>query len=200
MPSHHDLRDRGRLLHWQLDERLDPSGQGYAIDDVLALESNLGAPAVGTAPSRSAFLSNFALWQFPDNALRYLQSAVQLPHSYVNGSPLLWHVHFTNEAQITNGQTVIFKAEVSTADRFGVFPTPTTYTSTFTASGTIPANSHLKTTSVSIPGTGLTGSSFVLARIYRDTADTHTGAVLLLGSDYHIRRNRLGSATESPVT
>lgn len=199
MPSHDDLRSRGRVQHWRIDNAIDASGKGYCVDDLLALESNLSAPAVGTAPSKVAYKTNFALYEFPDNVTRYLQSAVQLPHSYVNGSPLLWHVHFINEAQLTNGQTVTFTAEVTSASVGGVFGNAVSYSTTYTASGTVPADTHCISQSVEIPATTLNGSAFVLARISRTTTDTATTSVLLLGSDYHIRKSRIGSASESPV-
>lgn len=197
---HADLLERGRLEHWRLDNALDASGDGYAVTDVLALESNLGAPATGTSPNRAAWATDFSLWEFPNTANRYLQSAVQLPHTYLNGSDLRWHVHIVNASQLTVGQTVIFKADVITKPVGGSEATATTYTSAYTASGTIAADSHLKTVNVVVPGSALIGSAFVLARIYRDVSDTYNGSVFLLGSDYHIRVCRIGSATENAAT
>lgn len=177
-----------------------------AWDDALALESNLGAPSTGLAPSRTLYdgpnnSGDWSLFHFPNNATRYLQSAVQLPHGYHNGTSLYWHVHFIPDGDITNGQTVIFKAEVTLAAVNGTFGNEVTYTSTYTSSGTNGIDKHLMTTSVEIPATSMAGSGFVLARIYRDQAnDTATVGTWLLGSDYHIKVHRFGSATENPTT
>jgi hypothetical protein len=189
-----------------LENAFWPQGS-YAVDDALSLESNLAAPSTGTAPGRTAYTGpgatgDWSLWLFPNNATRYLQSAVQLPHKYQANTQLMWHVHFIPDTQIEDGETVIFKAEVTYASVHGVFVAEQTYTSTFTSDGVTPVHSHEMTVSVAIPASAPTlgGSGFVLARLYRDTNDTYNGGVWLLGSDYHIRQNRMGSATENPGT
>lgn len=207
---HSDLIGSGVMSHDRIDAALDPSGNGYGITDALCLESSLLAPGSGVAPSRTTYHNNFSLWSFPDAAneaaQRYLQSTVQLPHSYVPNTPLLFHVHFIPDTtNITDGQTVTFNIDVTYGSTLSTFSQSSTYTTTFTSSGVSTAGSattpgrHCKTTSVSIPVT-LSGSGFVLARIYRVAGDTYGGAVWMLGADYHIRVNRLGTAGDNPYT
>ena len=182
-----------------LDSRLDvllPGGASntYGVDDILALESAMRSPGVGTAPSTSTWNTNFSLYLFPNSAARYLQSAVQLPHSYQNGSDLYWHVHFVNATGVANTETIIWKADIVTAPYNSAFVTATTYTSTFTAATAHAVNSHLLTTGVAVDGSALGDSSFVVSRIYRDVSDTYDGDVYLLGSDFHARKDSMGTS------
>lgn len=188
-----------------IEDSIWPSTDGYAYDDALALESNLSAPHTGTAPARTAYngpggTGDWSLWTFANNSTRYLQSAVQLPHSYQEGTPLMWHVHFIPGAVVATDATIIFKAEITHGPVYGSMTSEALYTSTYTAPATRSSHNHLMTVSATIPATGLSGSGFVLGRIYRDNTDTYTGDVWLLGSDYHIKKNRAGSGTENPST
>lgn len=201
---HHDeIAGGGTLAHWQIDNALAPAGDfgNYGVDDVLGLEGAMGAPASGTVATRVTWNTYISLYEFPDASARYLQSIVQLPHSYVNGSDLLWHAHFIPTSALTAGQTVTFAIGVFMAAPNAVFPTSgTTYSSTYTAPvGGTAIDTHCKTQSVAIPGAALSGSSFVIARLTRTIADTATADVLLLGGDFHIRKNRIGSAAEYPT-
>ena len=211
---HHDeLYGRGDTPHHVIDNALFPAlsqtPQGeWAIDDLLSLESSLNAPGSGTAPSRTTYNNYFSLWSMPNAAARYLASTVQLPHGYIPDSPLMWHVHFVPDTKnIAAGETVIFRAHITYGSLNEVMTdVPGTYVETvYTAPSTITAGSattpgtHCMTASVEIDPTSLGGSGFILSHIYRaPVQDTYGGAVWVLGSDCHIRKNRVGSATENP--
>lgn len=197
--QHDDLGGRGLYPHWVLDNLL-PSKEGYGIDDALCLESNLVAPGSGTAATRQTWDTDFSLYVFPNSAARKMQSIVQLPHQYANGTDLSFHVHFIPTTQITNGQTVKFDISYKTAPVYGSFSTRGSGSAIFTSSGTTAADTHLMTQQVvTISGALLSGSSFIVATITRDITDTFTGDILMLGADYHIRKTQLGTATGNPT-
>lgn len=184
--------------HVWLHTIADPQNLGYALDDALALESNLNAPSTGTAPARANYhgsdtTGDFSLFKFLNSQTRYLQSAIQIPHSYIANSQMAWHVHFVSDSAIPEGETVIFKADIIYASRGAVFSSNETLTATYTSpAGGTAADTHCMTTDYAFtPTLGLSG--FILARLYRDNTDTFTGDVYLLGSDYHIRKKSLGS-------
>ena len=137
---------------------------------------------------------------------------MQLPHGYVAGSDLYWHIHFTTPAAITNGSTVIFSLSYTVAPVWGVFPAVATATATFTnndatrrklpaasLSGTsIVANTHLIAGGDSgiIDGSGLNLSAVLNGRLTRSAADTHAGDAYMLSADAHILIDRWGSKYE----
>lgn len=198
---HDDLRGAGRRSHGDIDNALDPSQEGYAIDDhgVSALSARLNP---SSAPTSTVWLTNLRLDAFSDIQDEYVNFTVQLPHSYQNGTDLDWHVHFTCPTQFTNGQTVKWTLTYTGAVMGAVFPATQDATVTFTSSGTTAANTHCKAFATSpISGSSLVGSTFLVCRLKRDRTDTYTGNdVLLLGLDFHIRKHRLGSATANAST
>jgi hypothetical protein len=198
----------GGLAGWDAHTALSD----VAYDDCIVVAGATRAPASNPV-AQAAWLTSLELPKFLNAGGKYLDLGFQLPHSYVPGTALAWHVHFTNETPINDTETVIFRLVFTASPIWGIFPAVATYgnlDATFTnnaatralipagsLTGTqIKANCHLIAGTATISGTGLTLSSIVHGRIER-TADTHAGDVWMLSADAHIQKNRLGSENET---
>ena len=184
----------------------------HAYNDIL-IDPNAISGTGGTAFTTAAWLTNLRCIVADNNGGEHGYFSMQLPHGYVPGSDLHWHVHFTNTATITDGQTVKFILTFTKAAIWGGFPATSTVTATFTndvtardsirkvapaqLSGTgILANTHLLSGGAVVSGSGLTLSSIMYGRLERDGADTHASDVYILSVDAHIQLNRFGTERE----
>lgn len=167
----------------------------------------------GTVFATDVWLTNLRCVVADNNGGEHGYFPMQLPHGYVPGTDLLWHVHFTNTATITDGQTVKFIITFTKASIWGGFGATATATATFTnnaearenirrvapaqLSGTgILANTHLIAGGAVVSGAGLTLSAIMYGRIERDPADTHASSVYLLSVDAHVQIERMGTERE----
>ena len=181
-----------------------------AYDDVIVQAGATRAPAANPVP-QVAWLTSLEVPNFANAGGKYLDFGLQLPHGYVPGTDIGWHVHFTNPSTIADGEIVKFKLTYSAAPIWGIFgAVDTSVTATFTNDAgtralipagsltgtTIKANCHLIAGSGTITGTTFTLSSVLQGRIERDSTDTHAGDAYLLSIDAHIQKNRLGSENE----
>lgn len=121
--------------------------------------------------------------------------ALQLPHSYVEGSTLECHVHWTP----TDGTTghVQWGLEYAVAGINGTFPTNTTIIEAHQAGAG--EGKHQVLDIGEIPGTGLSISSMLMGRVFRDAGaieDTYDADAVLLAFDIHIQKDTLGSDEE----
>jgi len=121
-----------------------------------------------------------------------LYFATQLPHDYKVGSNLEPHVHwFPSTTEINS---VIWGLEYSIVNINGVFPNTTITTATQVLDGT--AKKHYVTSFPTIIGTGLSISSMLIGRIFRNSSavgDTFTGDANLLELDLHYQIDSIGS-------
>lgn len=181
-----------------------------AYDDVIVQAGATRAPASNPVPQVS-WLTSLEVPNFANGGGKYLDFGFQLPHSYVPGTDIGWHVHFTNPSTIADGQVVKFKLTFTSAPIWGIFgAVNTSVSATFTNNAatrlqipaesltgtTVKANCHLIAGTGTITGTSLSLSSIVHARVERDATDTHAGDAYLLSMDAHIQKNRLGSENE----
>ena len=181
--------------------------------DDMVVDANSVSVVGGTAIGTTTWLTSLRVLEMVNAGGDYGYFSMQLPHGYVPGTSLGWHIHFANSATITDGQTVKFILTYTISAIWGVFPAVQTVTATFTnnqaardrihkvapgqISGTgILANTHLIAGGATIPGTGLTLSSVLYGRLERDAADTHASSVYLISCDAHIQKERLGSEEE----
>jgi hypothetical protein len=115
---------------------------------------------------------------------------VQLPHSWVEGSDIRPHVHFTTPTQTAT--TLTWGLEYTWATINGVYgdtnilsqaiDCPVAYTHTICPLGTI-------------SGTGKKISSILICRVFRTTGG-YVGNGILLSVDFHIQLNSMGSYNE----
>ena len=146
--------------------------------------------------------TNFGVYAFQKNDIGY--ASVQMPHGYIEGTDLEFHIHWTPKDRGTeeNGATVGWKVDYSIANVNGTFPSSNTVDLSDTVTGT--DDKHEITASVTVSGTGLTISHIIMLTIYRsDTGadDTWAGSTtaqspVLLEFDIHFQIDSLGSNSE----
>lgn len=144
----------------------------------------------------------FRVYKFQKN--NEVFALVQMPHTYKEGTDLLFHIHWTpcNRGVAESGNKVGWKVDYSIANIDGVFGSSLTVDLSHTCSGV--DDKHELTSSVVVPGTGLTISHIAILRIYRsDTGadDTWAGTLAaqspaILEFDIHFQIDTMGSRQE----
>lgn len=124
---------------------------------------------------------------------------VQLPHGWVEGTDIYWHVHWSASTSSNIG-TIVWGLEYTWSNIGSVFPNTTIVG---VADGVdFPGGSlkkHMMTSGVKINASGKTASSMILCRMFRDLTNS-TGAgnntllesIFLLENDFHYQCNACG--------
>jgi hypothetical protein len=159
---------------------------GY--EDVLFVPTE--APGGSTAPGLTTFRGNIKLATFggTGTTVQEIFGAFHLPHTYVPGTDIYFHVHWSHIIAAPSGN-VNWKMDYTFARGFGyeAFPAPTTIDLT-QAAGT--QYYHHLIESSAITGTNLETDTIILARFYRDPADaldTFTENAYFLRADAHVQ-------------
>lgn len=178
--------------------------KGVGIDNVaevwedlriaaLSTRTNASAPDLITiGPSGGLLTLGFN----GDATAEQCYFAIQLPHSYKQGSDIYPHVHWCPVN--TNAGNVLWQLEYSWANINGTFEAPTTIESLDAADGT--AWKHQLASFPAITGTGKTISSMIVCRLFRNPADgddTYGSDAALLEFDIHYQIDSLGSQEET---
>jgi len=186
-----------------------------ALSDICYTDLNVSSAGLripaALAPTEITWLTDLRVYSFASGELVHLDG-VQLPHNYVPETDLLFHVHFANDTNIADGETVVWTLIYSIADPFSGFPATVTATTTFTNNSetrsiidasqksgtTILTDTHLISTSAIISGAGLGLSSVLSAKLIYDSGSTSTygGECIYNSADFHYQLNRLGSELE----
>lgn len=174
---------------------------GLPFDDMLS--DTAAARSGGTAPAFSKIKDNAAGTStgvyanvFSD-ANKDVHFVMQVPHSWAHGTTLMPHIHWAPTTDIANGETVVFVLEYIWVDVGEVMDADTTEDSvTYTSSGTTSAYTHKLSEFADMSGSGHTVSSVLLCRVGRSSTSTFGGDVVLLGFDFHIQKDALGSLNE----
>ncbi len=130
-----------------------------------------------------------------------LYFTVQLPHEWKEGSTIYPHVHWVATTDV-NANKVRWGLEYTWINITSAFGTTTTEygEDPIAPNGTVTAYEHVITAIGSgISATGKTLSSYLVCRIFRDATagtDNYTGTAGLLGIDFHLEMDALGSRTE----
>ena len=122
----------------------------------------------------------------------------QFSHKYKHSSDIEPHFHWSP----TDGDTgdVVWGIEFTWANISDLFPNTVLLTGAGASTG---QKDHLYTDLPTVSGTGKTGSSMIVGRIFRDATnvlDTYTGEAALLEFDWHRQEDKLGSDNEIPGT
>jgi hypothetical protein len=166
-----------------------------------------------TTPDEHAWKTDLIIPGFTAVGGQYAYFQIQLPHNYVPGTDLHWHVHFANDTTIADTQTVVFRFRFTVGSVNGEMIALANADATFTnnaaarvaitavspaqISGTdILADTHMISGGATITGTTFGLSTVLYGRLERLSSDTYTGKALLLSADAHIQKNRLGSENE----
>jgi hypothetical protein len=176
------------------------------LDEVYLAQDNV--------PKRTYYKGGY-LEVFRNTGYDITHGRVQFRHPYKVASDFYWHVHFINHsATIADGETVIFTLTKTFSAIYGIFPTATTLTATFTNNAawratltaaqatailtgtTVKIDTHLIAAGVSaISGTTLNISAIGLLEVKRSVG-THVSDVGILYSDFHIEQDTVGSRQE----
>lgn len=165
-----------------------------------------------SAPTEVTWYTDLKKLSFAAGEFVYIEG-VQLPHGYVPNTNIMPHVHFAPDSTMSDGDTVTFDFTYTLAPVWGLFPSTTTVSTTFTnnsatraeialvdsssLSGTsIVAGAHLVTTSATISGTDMTLSGMIEGKLARGSSDTFGGEAIMLSADMHIQLCRFGSVSE----
>lgn len=186
MPLHIRTPDGRHLPHWD-DIRIVPGAFQFAGASDPSLKSWQPGGAGAT----------YKVYAFQSGNEVFF--TVQMPHAYIVGTPLYFHVHWTpaDRGVAEDTKTVAWKVDYSIADFGKVFPASTTLDLTDTCDGV--DDKHLNTGSVIIAAPGITGiSAMLVCRLYRDAGDTWVGVTVaqspvLLEVDIHYRLDAPGS-------
>jgi len=193
----------GDLL--QFDGISDWKSQPALWDDLRTPANSLSAGPNIRPPAFTQFRNNTGsdgvwTWQFSNTQEQELFFAVQLPHSYEEGSDMEPHLHVSLGAESTgNSGNVQFGLEYTIAnvnDVFGVTQTLLSDIRNYTAGST--RFSHDIIEFPTLVGTGLKISVMILCRLYRrvSTPGNFNGPVRLLEIDFHYQRCGCGSTLE----
>lgn len=170
------------------------NSDGIVWDDQQVDISSVRLPASG-APSWQAYKGGQVL-SFAAAATNTIYFTVQLPHSYKEGSDIEFHIHLAY-ADGNAGNTA-WTFTHSAAAIGGTFPEETTV-SLVAAASPGEADNHSVHDLATITGAGLGISSMALcslARVGGDASDTYASAAYLVGLDFHVRKDTLGSYQE----
>lgn len=148
--------------------------------------------------------ATFRVYEFNTNDEVFFTT--QTPHTYKEGTDFKPHVHWTprNVGVTESGNTVNWAMDFSIANVNGIFAASTNVALSDTCSGN--DDQHEVSASGTITGTGITISSMIMGRLYRNTGDTWTsngagGRPVLLEIDIHFQLDTPGgSNSESTKT
>lgn len=156
----------------------------------------------GAAPAVAQAYKDSEVLAFANNADKYVYLTCQMPHSWVEGTDIVAHLHWTipvSGSAGVNPENVKWDLTYSWANTNALFPasTPITFTKDVKA---VAADTHIYSEWVDIAGAGKTFSSMLLLSIKRDTsvANNYANAAYLTEFDIHFKQNRLGTLAESP--
>lgn len=161
---------------------------------IAATSTNIGtanAPAFAKLLDDGAGSQGCYTYLFDAAAEEELFFAVQLPHSWLEGSDIFAHVHWVPTT--ANAGNVVWGLEYSWANIEGVYANSVLTTVTDSTDST--AKKHIMSNFPVIAGAGKTASSMILCRVYRkaaDAADTYANDAALLEIDFHYRVSRVG--------
>jgi len=139
-------------------------------------------------------------WLFDATGTEILHLVGQLPHTYVENSDLMPHIHWTKTTSAAND--VYWQLEVAKAPIGGVISSFTTTASSTVVAGTPDTNTadkHLITAFPAIDGTGLGISDMLimkLSRIGGHADDTYGADARMLEFDIHVKSWPTGSIKE----
>ena len=120
----------------------------------------------------------------------------QLNHKYAEGEDIQFHIHIGNNSTTSGDVVLNFTYEWANVD--GTYGTATTVTKTFSVTGTDGLH-QVFDFEINASGTGKKVSSILLCKVERDAgnaSDTFSEDLYVIGVDFHIPLNTVGSRQE----
>jgi hypothetical protein len=166
----------------------------HSWDDMQVIVTAAKLPAAD-APVWAAYKGSEVL-AFKKDATNSISFSVQLPHTWLQGSNILFHLHIAYPIALTGDS--VWQMTYSWANIGSDFPAETTPTKTTIASPNV-IDRHQIASMATIAGAGKTLSSIILcslSRLGNDVADTFNDYIYLVGLDFHIEHDSIGSLSE----
>lgn len=183
----------GNYSEFEDDGTLVAIGDAQCWDDLVVDMSAIRLDG-SRPPAAEAFRGSLAL-QFNNGVDRVVYFDRQVPHNYVEGTNLHFHIHTINE--VADADDVYWKFTYSWANIGDAFPTETEVYIAITGDSNV--DTHTVNEVVSINGTGKRLSSIImcsLERVGTDALDTSSEDILLIGADFHHLIDTFGSRQE----
>lgn len=184
----------GNYTEFESDGTLKMVGNATTWKDIIIL--GLGLRAGGTAPTFAASQNGIFGLRFDAGTSQSAHGAAEIPHDYMEGGALHFHVHWTPTT--TNTGNIVWGLEYSIANPGATFGTSATVAMTPTAAPGI-VGRHMMTELVEIVGTGIKIGAIVKFRIFRQNGgtDTFTGNAFLESLGVHYEADTTGSREET---
>lgn len=186
------IGDGTNYTEFEADGTIAFSGTATVFDDLRVNLANVKAPA-SDSPNWTLYKS-CELPAYSATATNTLYFNAQLPHTYKQGSDLVFHMHVIYPN--ANAGNSVWRLTYSWANVDGTFPSETTETLTFASPVAGDTNKiHAFTT---ISGTGKTMSSVLICSLTRlggDVADTYASVIYAVQADFHFEIDTVGSRT-----
>lgn len=205
-PGYYYNAGDGTTPNWVQVVNATGSGTATVWDDMRV---TLSDAATGTvAPQWDNFpidgsTSNPFLYWFKNSGIDEMYFVVQLPHTWVEGTAILPHIHWVASADGASGPTVprwgLQYCWLNIGEKFSAY---TTIYGTTTVPNEVLVKDRQYLTplgSGGMDGSGKTISSMLICRVFRDgdnAADTYSGYAGALEIDFHIQINSMGSRLE----
>jgi len=168
-----------------------------AWDDFIVQVAASRLPA-SAAPSVVSYLGTEVL-SFSKSATKTMPFNVQIPHAYKEGSAIEFHCHVVYPNAGTGNSR--WQCTYNWANINAEFAASSTTSTAVTIASPNTARRHqLIELVASITGTGKTLSSILLcslSRIGGDGADDYDDIIYLIGVDFHLQKDALGSRQEA---
>jgi len=184
---------------------LQESGEGYWDDMRVPPESvktgGAKQPEYKQLVNDGGSSQGVNAYFFDDTTEEEVFFSAQIPHTWIEGTPLKPHVHFTVPTNGVSGQRVKWGFEYTICCVADTFTTTTITDSVLLAPGDadMTSNKHYICPLPDIDMTGCTVSSMVMCRLFRDAtdaADNYPDEAILLEFDFHFQNNTPGSRQE----
>jgi len=164
-------------------------------DDLQVTLGEIKLPGVSD-PGWQAYKGGYVL-SFSASADNIISFTAQLPHSWKCATDIEFHIH-TVYPDANSGNS-IWNFTHSWVGLNGEFPTETPVSDVVLAAPES-ANTHrLQEIAATIDGSGITNvSSFLICSLQREgsnESDTYASAIYLIGLDFHILKDSVGSAS-----
>lgn len=174
--------------------KIDVATPTFGWHDILG---QITIRSIGAAdPTFSVFQGGIRAFEFSATVLKEVYLIYHVPHDYVLGTDVYFHVHWANAAAVPNTGDVIWGFEYSYAKGYDqeAFPASTTVTVTQACPATQYQHNIAETTAVTIAG--MEPDGVIMCRVYRDAAaagDTCTDSAFLLMADVHYQSTNIAT-------
>lgn len=185
--------------------QVDTASPSWGWRDILGPIEQRGTGI--TVPNFTSFIGNIYAYQF-DNTSRTAYVVYHLPHDYVPGTDVFWHVHWAHNSTAVTSGAVTWSYEASYAKGFDQAPFSTPVTGTVTQTASTTQYEHMVAEGqLSVAGgsaTQLNSSNFevdgLIILAFTRSANTMTGSAqpFVFTADCHYQSSNMATKAKAP--